>query len=87
MSSPVDVLYGVLQGSVLGPKLFEIYTLPIVDIACKYNLENMDVDKKTATERWKVEFLHIASPYFRKTITTTCTLTSEMTTFRQARVQ
>ena len=26
-------------GSVLGPKLFTIYTLPIADIARKYNLE------------------------------------------------
>ena len=32
LSSPVDVLYGV-------PKLFTIYTLPIVDIARKYSPE------------------------------------------------
>ena len=38
-SSPVDVLYGASQGSILGPKLFTIYTLPIADIARKYNLE------------------------------------------------
>ena len=39
LSSPVDVLYGVPQGSVLGLKLFTIYTLPIAEIARKYNLE------------------------------------------------
>ena len=32
-------MYGAPQGSVLCPKLFTIYTLPIADIACKYNLE------------------------------------------------
>ena len=39
LSSPVDVLYGVPQGSVLGLKLFTIYTLPIADIVRKFNLE------------------------------------------------
>ena len=39
LSSPVDVLYGVQQCSVLGPKWFTIYTQPIADIARKYNLE------------------------------------------------
>ena len=35
LSSPVDVLYGVPQSSVL----YTIYTLPFADIARKYNLE------------------------------------------------
>ena len=39
LSSPVDVLHGVPQGSVLGTKLFTTYTLPIADIARKYKLE------------------------------------------------
>ena len=39
LSSPVDVLYGVPQGSVLDLKLFTIYTLPIADIVRKFNLE------------------------------------------------
>ena len=100
LSSPVDVLYGV-------PKLFTIYTLPIADIARKYNPEihlyaddtqiyisfrtSDNISEKIAIKLqsciaeikiWmlinklqlndgKTEFLLIASPYFRKTITTT----------------
>ena len=108
LSSPVDVLYGVPQGSVLVPKLFTIHTLPIADIARKYNLEihlyaddtqiyitfrtSDNISEEIAIKLvqsciaaikvWmlinklqlndgKTEFLLIASPYFRKTITTT----------------
>ena len=35
-SSPVEGKYGVPHGSVLGPKLFTIYTSPIADIARRY---------------------------------------------------
>ena len=35
-SPPVEVKYGVPQGSVLGPKLLTIYTSPVADIARRY---------------------------------------------------
>ena len=37
-SPPVEVKYGVPQGSVLGPKLFTIDTSQIADIARRYGL-------------------------------------------------
>ena len=38
-SEPVNLKYGVSQGSVLGPILFTIYTSPIGEIAREYNVE------------------------------------------------
>ena len=38
-SEPVDLKYGLPQGSVLGPIIFTIYTSPIGEIARKYNVE------------------------------------------------
>ena len=37
-SNERDLIYGVLQGSVLGPILFTIYTIPLGDIARRYGL-------------------------------------------------
>ncbi len=37
-SSLQSLDYGVLQGSVLGPMFFMVYTLPIGDIVCKHNM-------------------------------------------------
>ena len=39
LSSPVNLPFGVPQGSVLGPQFFIMYTGPIANIARKFDLQ------------------------------------------------
>ena len=41
MSDPSPIYCGLRQGSVLGPVLFCIYTMPIEDITFRHGLQNM----------------------------------------------